>query len=219
MFLMFQALAFAVPPMIFENAKNNGTFWVCYIIIDLSFVLLLAASRKAFTADTKQKRFYSLSLISVSYIGLILMVLFGGTALLLPAIPDWIGSILCVATLCLTGISVIKADAAAQIISQKDADIKEKTSFMKSLAVNASALVSAAETNELKGICQKISEAIRYADPMSNAKLSDIENNIQDEVQNMKNYVIAQDIDNAKTTAVKIENLIKERNQKCKLWK
>ena len=62
------------------------------------------------------------------------MLVAGGIVMLINAIPEWIGIIACAIILAVNAIAVIKANAAANTVSDIDEKIKNQTFFMKNLA-------------------------------------------------------------------------------------
>ncbi|MDE7123989.1 MAG: hypothetical protein K2N83_00675, partial [Eubacterium sp.] len=115
--------------------------------------------------------------------------------------------------------AVVKASAAASIVSDVDQKVKEKTLFIKAYTINADSLMARAKNDEIKATAKQVYEAIRYSDPMSNTMLVDIENRIQNEYNAFADAVKNDDADLAKSSAKELLALINDRNNKCKLLK
>ena len=79
--------------------------------------------------------------------------------------------------------------------------------------------MSAAKTPELKAEVKKVYEAIRYSDPMSNAALEEINEQIQNQLSVFADAVKAEDFDLASSYSDELIILIDNRNKKCKLLK
>lgn len=216
---VFNVAVFVSPGEAGGYSKFGGAFWVGYIFITLAFIGQLICSYFAFKADSLQKFFYNLPLIRISRIGLVLTLILGTLCMAIPNLPNWIGIILCLAVLAFTAISVIKATAAGDIVSGIDEKIESKTSFIKLLTADAEALMSAAKTPELKAEVKKVYEAIRYSDPMSNAALEEINEQIQNQFSVFADAVKAEDFDLASSYSDELIILIDNRNKKCKLLK
>lgn len=216
---VFNVAVFVSPGEAGGYSKFGGAFWVGYIFITLSFIGQLICAYFAFKADNLQKFFYNVPLIRISRIGLVLTVILGTLCMAIPNLPNWIGVILCLAVLAFTAISVIKATAAGDILSGIDKKIESKTYFIKALTADAEALMSAAKTPELRAEVKKVYEAIRYSDPMSNAALEEINEQIQNQFSVFEDAVKSEDSELASSSSEELIVLMDKRNKKCKLIK
>ncbi len=217
--LLFNALAFITPNEIAGINKFDGAFWVGYIFITLAFIGQLACAYVAFKAENLKKLFYNIPLISISYIGLVVMLMVGGLIMAIPGMPNWIGVIICLLVLGFTVIAVVKATAAAQIVSDIDTKIVTETAFIKTITVDAQNLINRANAPMLKEQCKKVYEALRYSDPMSNVALADIEQRIKEEFDALTDAVIADDLDATESLVKEITTLIVDRSNKCITFK
>ena len=216
---VFNVITFVTPNEIGGVSKFSGSFWVGYIFITIAFIGQLACAFFAFKADNLKKLFYKIPLISVSFTGLVLMLIAGSVFMAVPALPEWIGIIVCVLILAFSTIAVIKATAAAELVSGIDEKVKTQTFFIKSLATDAQGLMTSAKSDELRAEAKKVYEAIRYSDPMSNIALSELNTQIERQFNTFAEAVKADDAELAKETSDALVELIETRNQKCKLLK
>lgn len=217
--VIFNVIAFITPSTVDGVSKYDASFWIGYGFITLAFIGQLACAYKAFKADNLQKLFYNVSLISISYIGLIVMLVVGILCMAIPQVPYWIGVFACVLVLGFTAIAVIKAKAAIEIVEKIDEKIKEQTFFIKSLTVDADGIVALAKTAEMKACAKSVYEAIRYSDPMANSALANVEAQIATKFEDFSKAVNENNITVAKDIANELLLLIHNRNQKCKLLK
>lgn len=215
----FNVIAFVTPNEIAGISKFGGAFWVGYIFITLAFIGHLGCSYVAFKAENPKKLFYKIPLISISCIGIVVMLAVGGLTMVIPRFPNWIGIIVCLLVLGFTAISVIKATVTAELVSDIDAKIATETAFIKSITVDAQNLMHRANAPILKEQCKKIYEALRYSDPMSNVALADVEQRIKEEFGALTDAVIADDLDATESSVKELSILINERNNKCKALK
>lgn len=214
--LLFNALAFVTPNKIADVSKFDGAFWVGYIFITIAFVGQLICAYIAFKAENLKKLFYNIPLISISYVGLVVMLVVGGLTMVIPGMPNWLGVIVCLAALGFTAISVIKAGFAAEIVSNIDDKIATETAFIKAMTVESRNLVNRANASMLKKQCKKVYDAFRYSDPMSSVALADIEQRIKEEFDVLTDAVIADDLNATESGTKELLRLIDERNNKCK---
>lgn len=218
-FAVFNVITFVTPNEIGGVSKFSGSFWVGYIFITIAFVDQLACAFVAFKAENLKKFFYNIPLLSISYGGLVAMLIVGSVFMAIPVLPEWIGIIVCVIILAFNAIAIIKATAAADIVSGIDEKIKTQTFFIKSLSVDAQSLMTSAKSDELRAEAKKVYEAIRYSDPMANAALSDLDTQIERQFNSFSDAIKVEDAELAKETADALVEMVERRNQKCKLLK
>lgn len=209
--VLFNAIAFISPGWI-THEKYTASFWIGYVFITISFVGQLICALSALKEQNLTKLFYKIPLIRVSYTGLIVSFVVGGACMLISPLPYWIGALAAVIVLAVTAISVLKANAAADIVADIDEKISHKTFFIRNLTADAEGLVSRAKTPEDKAVCKKVYEALRYSDPMSSDALTEIEKKIEAQFTVFSK-------DNSADAAEELLLLIGERNRKCKAFK
>ena len=216
---VFNVIAFVTPNKIGELSKFSGSFWVGYIFITVAFFGQLICAFMAFKAENLKKFFYRIPLISISYGGVIAMLIFGSVFMAVPTLPEWIGIIVCVVVLAFNAISVIKATAAANIVNGIDEKVATQTLFIKSLTADAQSLMNSAKTDELLAEAKKVYEAVRYSDPMTNDVLSGLDSQIKGQFAAFADALRSDDIELAKTNSAELIELIAKREQTCKLLK
>lgn len=213
---LFNVIVFVTPNEAGGMTKFGGAFWVGYIFITIAFIGQLVCAFFAFKPSDKQKVFYNIPLVTISYAGLIVMLIAGTACMAIPNLPNWIGIIVCLLILGFTAISIIKATVAAKIVSDIDTKVLTETAFIKTITVDAQNLMNRANAPMLKKQCKKVYEALRYSDPMSNAALADVEQRIKEEFDVLTDAVIADDLTATESGTKELLRLIDERNNKCK---
>ena len=216
---IFNVVVFVTPNKIGEVSKFSGSFWVGYTFITVSFVGQLVCAFFAFKAKNLKKFFYNIPLISISYGGLVAMLIVGSIFMAIPALPEWIAIIICVIIFAFNAIAIIKATAAADIVSGIDEKIKTQTFFIKSLTVDAQSLMTSAKSDELRAEAKKVYEAIRYSDPMANNALTELDNQIERQFNSFSDAINSEDLEVATELSLSLIEMINRRNQKCKLLK
>lgn len=215
---MFNVIAFVAPAWQ-GYEKFTGGFWAGYVLITLMLLGQLACAYFALKEENNQKLFYKLPLITVSYTGLIVSFIFGGLCMLISPMPYWVGVIVCAVVLAATVIAVVKAAAAGSEVERIDKKIKVQTFFIKSLTVDADGLLARAKSDDVRAECQKVYEAVRYSDPMSDDALASCESQITVAFAKLTEAVGADDAAAVKTAANEVVILLNDRNKKCKLLK
>ena len=216
---LFNVIVFVTPNEAGGMTKFGGAFWVGYIFITIAFIGQLVCAFFAFKPSDKQKVFYNIPLVTISYAGLIVMLIAGTACMAIPNLPNWIGIIVCLLVLAITAIAVLSAAFAASVVTEIDQRVKVKTFFIKSLTVDAEVLMNATKVAETKALAKKVYEAIRYSDPMSNAALVEAEEKIQVSFTNFENAIKEENLETATSIADELLSLIDARNKKCKLLK
>ena len=216
---LFNVISFVSPDEIAGISKFNGSFWTGYIFITIAFIGQLVCAYVAFKSKNLKKLFYNIPLISISYIGLVVMLVVGSITMAIPYIPNWIGIIACLLVLGFTAISVIKAGLTAELVSDIDEKLAPNTAFIKAITADAQNLMNRANAPMLKKQCKKVYEALRYSDPVSNAEIADIEQRIKEEFDILTDAVISDDLNLVESSAKEIIVLINERTSKLKLSK
>ncbi len=215
---VFNVITFAVPITVNVN-KFTPSFWIGYAFITLIFIAQLVCSIVFFKQDSKEKRFLNIPVISLSYTALLVSIIVGAIAMVVPLIPYWVGIILDMLIVAFYAITIIASKAAADTIENIDNKVKAQTFFIKSLTVDAERLLPRAKSDETKAIAKKVYEAIRYSDPMSNEALSSVESQIAIKFNEFSNAVIEDNKPTAKAIGNELIILVNDRNTKCKLSK
>ena len=216
---VFNVIVFITPNKIAGVSKFSGSFWVGYIFITIAFVGQLVCAFIALKAKNLKKLFYHIPLFSISYVGLIAMLIAGSIFMAIPVLPEWIGIIVCVIILAINIIAIISAKSAAEIVSGIDEKVRVQTFFVKELTIEAQGLMNSAKSDDLRAETKKVYEAIRYSDPVSNAALVEINAQIKRQFNAFANAVASEDDELAKEAANALVEMVELRNQKCKLLK
>lgn len=216
--IVYNIIAFA-----FQAGPGEFTtgFWIGYVFVLIAFCGQLVCARMAFREENAQKLFYHLPLLTISYTTLVISFIFGAVCALIPGIPYWIEIVISVIILAAAAITVMKAEAAAEIVSARDEKIKGQTLFIRSFTVDAESLMSRAKSKDAKlgEYISKVYEAARYSDPMSNEALASIESQITITFSSLTDAVDKGDVNAVKKAADEIVILLNDRNKKCKLLK
>lgn len=199
--------------------KYTSSFWIGYISITIAFLGQLACTNYALKNDDFRKTFFSLSLYSVGRTGLIMTFVFGGLCMLISTMPYWTGTILCAATLAFNAIAIIKATAAADIVTDTEERLNQSTAFIRSLTVDAEGLLSFSIDDSAKSAIKKVHETVRYSDPVSNAALAPLETEINRKFSDLTEAVKENETDKIIRLANEITDLLDERSRKCKMFK
>ena len=215
---LFNVITFIVPDTINTN-KFSTSFWIGYVFITVMFIVQLVCSIVFFNQDNNNKIFLNIPIISLSYSALVVSIIIGAVAMIVPYIPVWIGLITDTLVVGFYVISIISSKAAADAVEGIDKKLKVKTFFIKSLTVDAESLITRAKNDEMRVITKKVYEAVRYSDPMSEEALSNVEGQITIKFNEFQNAVQSNDLDSSQTLSNELIILLNDRNKKCMLLK
>lgn len=211
--VLFNVIVFIVP------IGRSQSFWIGYVFITLAFLGQLGCTFLAFKKENLEKIFYNIPLISISYTGLIIMLVVGAACMTISSIPNWLGTLICLLILGVTAIAVMSAGTAAHVVGGVDERVSAQSAFVKTLTVDAENLMHRAKAPMLKDLCKRVYEAARYSDPMSNKALFAVEQRIKEEFDVLTDAIITNDLDCTESTAKELLALLAERNNKCKALK
>lgn len=217
--VVFNTIAFVIAGNTFGLSKLTFSFWIAYAFITLIFIGNLGCSFSFFKEENKSKVFLNIPVIYYAYCALIVSLIVGAVAMSVTTIPYWVGIIVDVLVLVFYAIAIIKAVAAAEMITAVEDKVKQQTSFVKMLTVDAESLVSEALSEEAKTLAKKVYEVIRYSDPMSVPELYDIEIEIKNKFSAFSDAIMNNNSENATFLADELIILISDRNYKCKVMK
>lgn len=189
--ISWAVLLAAFNAIVFVCAKGNfsSAFWIGYAFISVAFIGQLICAAIAFKPSNITKKFYNIPIVTESYAGLILMLIFGGLFMAVPVLPKWPGIVICMAILILTFITVMQASANAEMVEAIDIKVTEETAFIKNLTKEAELLVTQAKSEEIKADCVKVYEAFRYA-PKRSKYTPEVEKEIREKFEELRNFVL-----------------------------
>lgn len=218
MLAAFNAVVFLVRPVIPGYVVNyDARFWIAWGFILAAFTGNLVCAYFAFKAQSLKKLFYNLPLITVSYAGLIVMLVLGGALMLIPGCPAWIAAVVCLIAAAVTAAAVVRADWAGKAADAVDEKAKAQTAFIKTATLDAQNIANRAKSHAISAACQRVYEALRYSDPMSSEALSAIEAELTEKFKAFENAVNAGQ--GAADAAQSLLETLEERNGKCKAMK
>lgn len=200
--------------IVFVSASGNinATFWVGYIFITIAFLGNLACAAIAFKPENATKKFYNISILTESCIGLVAVLAVGTAFMSASFLPTWIGIAICGMELLLSILAIVKACAASEIVSNIDDKVASETSFIKTITVEASSLIPRAKSESVRVECTKVYEAFRYSPKRSGSSSIDLEDEIRGKFDDFKLFVVKNDSDMVTTLADELIALIGERN-------
>ncbi len=219
LFAVFNAITFFTPDEWNGMYKFGGAFWVGYAFIVIAFIGQLLIAYKALSEERKEKLFLNIPMFKVSYAGLIATIVVGAAVMLIYELPKWLGGLACFIVLAINYTAVIKTGAAAEIVDNTSKKVKESISFIRTLTADVNNLTAAVSKPEIKDLCKKLYEAVRYSDPMSIDELAYLDGEIRSEFSRFSGNAKRGDTVATQNSYNKLVALINDRNRKIKEMK
>ena len=120
---------------------------------------------------------------------------------------------------CVAAAGLATTAATRDEIHRQDTELKKKVSNMRKLQSLGSTMLRHCEDEQLKKEIQKLSDSLRYSDPVSSEALDGIENDLTACMQDLQAAVVDADKAAAIQLCNRAQNLLTERNRLCKLNK
>lgn len=202
----------------YKTARYNSDFFLSIAIIVLGYIFSIVATFVAFRKnDDNQGTFLG---ISSAYGGLLTLIILGIWANISIFI-DISRIVRVIVSIIIFAIAIAKLfmrKVAKEEILETEANVKTKTAFIKMMTVEAQNIVAAAKTNEAKASANKVYEALRYSDPMSNDSLSVEEVKITVKMDEFAKAVSAE-TENIEEISEELLLLLNRRNKICEQMK
>ena len=217
-FFVVYVLAFLVIPF-----KKIAASWISFAFTIIAIVAGLFIFNVAFnTKKTIVSKIYGYPIFRVGVIytvaQLILGILICATAAFV-TVPYWVALILSVILFGTTAIGVIITDNTRDMVEQVDDETKSETKNITFFQINISGIVDCCKDVALKAELQKLNDAFRFSDPVSNKFTSDIEEKINSMLSKLKISVEDNNAVEVTDYIKKITNALAERNRICKATK
>ena len=204
--VLFNVIAFTF--VLAGVGSFNMSFFLVYFYTLVAFLVQLVVMYYGTKNITKEKLFYNMSYIELSYTMLIIMLLFSSVYLFF---TKWFILLISCIILAIYTIKIIKAYTAVDIVSNIDNKVKEKTSFIKNITIDIETLVkNNKEITELK----ELYELVRYSNPVSNENVLNIEQEIKLNIDKLEELI--ENKKDIKEISNNIKKLINKRNNELK---
>lgn len=210
---VYSVFAFVLP------FNRGGMFWTGYGFSMAAILLMIGVVFYTLGREGLRSKVYGWPLISLVWRYLIAQLITSLVEMAFPSIPFQYGIVLNAILLGFCLIGLIAIDIGKEEIECIDKKIKEKVFYIKSLQADVEGIVRRSADETTKKLLNDLVEAIRYSDPMSSPQLKVIENKIEAKVAVLMEDVSTSDFVSIKSVCDELQQLITERNKKCKILK
>lgn len=149
LFAVYNVLAFAV------GFKNTANFWAAYIASAIAMLLQLICAKISFKPGKLDRLFLNIPVIKITFTGMIISMVIGVVCMVIPSVSVVAIIVIEYLILAFMGISVLKANATAEIVNDVGEKVKEKTQFIKLATVDAQNLMDSAKSESVKSACKR----------------------------------------------------------------
>ena len=195
LYVMFNIVTFVTPGKIEVEGEiitkySSPLFWIAYGLITVSFFLQLIVAVLVLLIGKREKKSFNIPVFVSSTLGLIVMIIVGSVCMAINhQIAQWVGIVACFVVFGFTIIASVMAKSIGHSAQSFEKRISGQTKFIKNLSADASTLSAKTQDDEIKSLCKKVADAIRFSDPMSNKELDDVEGKISDKYDEFKDAV------------------------------
>ncbi len=210
---VYNIIAFVLP------FNRGGMFWTGYVFSMVAILLTAGVGFYAFGREGLRSKVYGCTLLSLAWCYLIAQLIIGVLEMILANIPFQYGIVLNAILFGACTIGLIATDIAKVEIERIDLKVTGKVLYINSLLTDIENLVNRAPDEVTQKLLKNLAEVIRYSDPMSSPQLAAIENEIESKVTGLKDVLATSDSSIIKSSCDELQQLIAERNTKCKTMK
>lgn len=215
------AIIFAVfNLLVFIIAKEkNGVFWMSYVFMCLAFVIQIVSMLLALRSLETETVFMGIPLASLSFYYFFAAIFVGAVFMFFQNAPFKLALVLQILILAIYVIVAILALMSRNVVQDVNDNLRENVQAIKTLNVNIDVFIPQVSDPALKKALRKVSETVKYSDPMSNAAVADIEEQIMATVNELRINIENNKNAEAIQTCKDIEVLFMQRNSLLKATK
>ncbi|MDE6724348.1 MAG: hypothetical protein K2J79_01975 [Ruminiclostridium sp.] len=210
---VFNLLVFTI----FKNHSN--VFWLSYGFMTLAFAVQIVSMFLAFKTADVETAFFGIPLASFSVYYLCAEIVVGALFMIFQQASFTLALVIQVIVLAAFLIVAIISLMARDTVQEIGNNVKEKVADLRMVLVDVEMMRDRCSDPELKEKLRKLSETIKYSDPMSNEAVEGVEQRIRRQVSALGAYLDDNQIDEAAQACKELELLYAERNKKLAMSK
>ncbi len=206
--------------LVFTISKSRSdVFWLSYGFMTLAFAVQIVSMFLSFKPADVETAFFGIPLASFSVFYLCAELVIGALFMVFKmtsfTLALAIQALVLAAFLIIAIISLLSRDTVQQISD----NVKEHVLNLKSVLVDIEMLMDGCTDPELKADLRKLSETVKYSDPISNEAVADVEQRIMRKISELRINIDDNRIADAKQSCADLEGLYVERNKKLAISK
>jgi len=200
----------------------SAAFWFSYVFMLAAIALNIAARSLLFRDKdriTAKDWFFGYPVLRHGYIYLIVEFIASTLFMVIPNCSAKVAVVVQLLILAAYLVFAVSCLFAKETIEELDERIKDKVLFVRSMQVDLQTIASRCADPVTGTMIKKLAEKMRLSDPMSHETLFELEKDIALEISRLKSDVEQRSFDTAKERYTDIDQLLDERNRKCKILK
>lgn len=199
--------------LVFKNF--NAVFWISYGFMVVAYLIHIGCTFNIAKNTNVKALFFGISLGAFS-IYFVLAELFTSFVFMIFKVNASVKVTIVIQALllCIFAVVVIVSIMARDTIHNVDQRIKENVNFIKGINVDVEMLMQRCANPETIEALKKLSETIKYSDPMTNSVVAIQEQMIMQYMAELRTVFDSGDMNLVKELCTKIELLFVERNKK-----
>ena len=200
--------------------NNSAAFRISYLFMMASVALIIVARMATFKDRiTARDWFFGYPILRWGYIYLIAEFI---ASVVFMALPDSNVKVALIVQLFIMAIFLVFAVSclfAKETIGEMEEKVKDKVLFIRSMQADLLTIVDKCSDPVTKTMIKRFAEKMRLSDPMSHETLFELEKDIALEISRLKSDVELRNFESAKERYSNVDQLLDERNRKCKILK
>ena len=210
---VFNLLVFTI------STSRNDVFWLSYGFMTLAFVVQIVSMFLSFKTADVETAFFGIPLASFSIYYLCAELVIGTLFMIFQMASFTLALVIQVLVLAAFLIVAIISVLSRNTVQQISDNVKEHVTTLKTVLVDVELLMEGCTDPELRANLRRLSETIKYSDPMSNEAVADVEQRIMRKISELRINIEDNQIAEAKKSCADLERLYIERNKKLAISK
>lgn len=206
--------------LVFTISKSRSdVFWLSYGFMTLAFAVQIVSMFLSFKPADVETAFFGIPLASFSVFYLCAELVIGALFMVFQMTSFTLALVIQVLVLAAFLIIAIISLLSRDTVQQISDNVKEHVLNLKSVLVDIEMLMDGCTDPELKADLRKLSETVKYSDPISNEAVADVEQRIMRKISELRINIDDNRIADAKQSCADLERLYVERNKKLAISK
>lgn len=206
--------------LVFTVFKNHSSvFWISYTFMTLAFAVQIISMFLSFKTADVETAFFGIPLASFSVYYLCAELVIGAIFMIFRQAGFTLALVIQAVVLAIFLVVAIVSLMARDTVREIGNNIKEKVADLRSVLIDVEMMRDGCSDPELKEKLRKLSETVKYSDPISNAAVADVEQRINRQVSELRAYLDNNQLADAAQACKELELLYAERNKKLAMSK
>lgn len=210
---VFNLLVFTI----FKTRSN--VFWLSYAFMTIAFVVQIISMFLSFKTSDIETAFFGIPLVSFSIYYLCAALAIGALFMAFQTTSFTLALVIQLLVLAAFLIIAIISLMARDTVQQIGEDIKDNVSKLKSFLIDIELMRDSCSDPELKEALRKLSETVKYSDPMTNDSVSNVEQRIMQKMSELRINIDDGQFADAKQACGELERMYIERNKRLAISK